>query len=101
MSDNQIVPLFGSHQTQQGQRVSGTLARQAKRESEVVAANTELTAVREQAHAFLASQAMNNVATLVAQAEAHMKTSPAGGQFYEQIIAGYALHAGQRISRSL
>lgn len=28
-----------------------------------------------------------------------MKVAPAGGQFYEQLIASYAISAGQRIAR--
>lgn len=99
MSNTQVVPLFGSHTTQQGQRISGSIVRQTKREVEAVAANTEIAAVREQAHAFLASQALTNVATLVTQAEAHMKLAPGGAQFYEAIITSYALGAGQRIGR--
>ena len=101
MSSNQVVPLFGGHTTQQGQKITGSLVRQTKREVEQVAASTEIAAVREQGHAFLASQAMTNVATLVAQAEAQMKIAPAGAQFYEAIIAGYAIGAGQRIARGL
>lgn len=96
-----IVPLFGGHTTQQGQKISGGLVRQTKREIEQTAAAAEIAAVREQAHAFLASQAMTNVATLVTQAEAQMKVAPAGAQFYEAIITGYALGAGQRIARGL
>ena len=101
MSNNQVVPLFGGHSTQQGQKISGGLMRQTKREVETLAANTEIAAVREQAYAFLDSQALTNVATLVSQAEAQMKVAPAGAQFYEAIIAGYAIGAGQRIGRGL
>lgn len=102
MNENkQVVPLFGTAQTQQGQRVSSGLMRQMKRETESLAANTEIAAIREQAQAFLASQALTNVATLVNQAEALMQTSPAGQSMYEQIIRGYALGAGQRIARGL
>ena len=46
----------------------------------------------------VASQAMTNTATLVMQAEAQMKIAPGGAQFYEAIITGYALGAGQRIA---
>lgn len=101
MSSSQVVPLFGGHTTQQGQKISGGLMRQTKREVEIVAANAEISAVREQAHAFLASQALTNVATLVSQAEAQMKVAPSGAQFYEAIITGYALGAGQRMARGL
>lgn len=101
MSGNQAVSLFGSHTTQQGQKVSGGLVRQTKREVEQIAASTEVAAVREQGYAFLASQAMTNVTTLISQAEAQMKIAPGGAQFYEAIIAGYAIGAGQRIARAL
>jgi len=99
MSD--IISLFGNHTTQGGQTISGSLARQTKREADTVAARAEVAAVEEQAHAFLASVALTNVAVLVNQAEAHMKIAPAGGQFYESIIAGYAIGAGQRLGRGL
>ncbi|MBN9156924.1 hypothetical protein [Microbacterium sp.] len=96
---SEIVPLFGTHQTQSGQRVSGGLARRMRQEMEGVAASIEIAAVREQGQAFLAAQAMTNVATLVTQAEAHMKIAPGGAQFYEALITGYAIGAGQRIGR--
>lgn len=97
----EIVPLFGATQTQQGQRVSGALARQMRRESEAVAANVELTALREQGQAFLTAQALTNVSTLVQLAEAQMRVAPAGAPYYEAIIGTYAVGAAQRISRSL
>lgn len=34
MSSNQVVPLFGGHTTQQGQKITGSLVRQTKREVE-------------------------------------------------------------------
>jgi hypothetical protein len=101
MSASDIIPLFGRHTTQQGQKITGSMVRQIKREVEQVAASTEIAAVRGQGHAFLASQALTNVATLVSQAEAQMKIAPAGAQFHEAIIAVYAIGAGQRISRGL
>lgn len=101
MGSGDILPLFGGHTTQAGQKIGGGLARQVKREVEQVSARAEVAAVAEQAHAFHASIAMTNVATLVSQAEAHMKIAPAGAQFYEAIIAGYAIGAGQRLNRGL
>lgn len=98
-----ILPLFGgqTHTTQQGQRISGVVARQTRREAEVIAANVELTAMRDNGAAFLAANAMTNVSTLVQMAEAQMKVAPGGAQFYEAIITGYAIGAGQRIARGL
>ena len=52
-----------------------------------------------QARAFLTSQVMTNIATLVTQAEAQTRIAPGGAQFYEAIITGYALRAGQRIGQ--
>lgn len=97
--NNQAMSLFGGITTRQGEQVSNGLARQLRREVEGVAARTEIAAVQEQAHAFLAAQAMSNVSTLVVQAETHMKLNPAGAQFYEALITGYAIGAGQRIAR--
>lgn len=99
-NNSQALSLFGGATTQSGGQVSGGLARQMKREVEQVAARTEVAAVTEQAQAFLASQAMTNVATLVVQAEAHMRIAPAGAPYYEALITSYALGAGQRIARS-
>ncbi|ERH14745.1 hypothetical protein HMPREF1549_02468, partial [Actinomyces johnsonii F0510] len=53
----------------------------------------------EQARAFLTSQVLTNIATLVTQAEAQTRIAPGGAQFYEAIITGYALGAGQRIGQ--
>jgi len=101
MNGNEVTRLFATHTTPGGQKISGSLARQTKREADTVAARAEIAAVEEQAHAFLASVALTNVAVLVTQAEVHMKVAPAGGQFYESIIAGYAIGAGQRLGRGL
>ena len=96
-----IIPLFGGHTTQQGQRIGGVVARQTKRETEIVAASVELNALRDNGTAFLAANAMTNVSTLVQLAEAHMKVAPAGAQFYETLITNYAIGAGQRLNRGL
>lgn len=96
MSD--LVPLF-SQGGVAASNPNSRLARQTHREVERQVARTEVAAVREQATAFLASQALTNTATLVSQAEAHMKIAPGGAQFYEQIISAYAMGAVSRISR--
>ncbi len=80
-------------------RHSSALARQTRQEIEQIGARAEVESTAESARAFLVSHAMTNVATLVSQAEAHMKIAPAGAQFYEQLIASYAISAGQRIAR--
>ncbi|MFC2547578.1 MAG: hypothetical protein ACFNX4_12150, partial [Actinomyces oris] len=59
----------------------------------------EVAAQAEQARAFLTSQVLTNIATLVTQAEAQTRIAPGGAQFYEAIITGYALGAGQRIGQ--
>jgi len=82
-----------------GRRSGGAFSRSNKREIEQIGARVELETAAEQARAFMVAHAMTNVATLVNQAEAHMKIAPAGAPFYEQLIASYALSAGQRISR--
>lgn len=80
-------------------RQSNALARQTRQEIEQITSRVEVEATAESARAFLVSHALTNVATLVTQAEAHMKVATAGGQFYEQLIASYAISAGQRIAR--
>ncbi|MFV0434098.1 MAG: hypothetical protein ACK5LO_08980 [Leucobacter sp.] len=97
----EITPLFGGITTQQGQKVSGGLARLTKREVEQVAARVEVEAVREAGHAFLTSVAMTNVSVLVNQAELHVKTNPATAPFMEQLVTGYAIGASRRLSGGL
>lgn len=82
-----------------GRRLGSGLARQTRREVEQIAARVEVEATEEQARVFLASCAMTNIATLVSQAESHMKVAPAGAQYYESLLAAYAISAGQRIGR--
>lgn len=88
-----------SPRTAAERRQSNALARQTRQEIEQITSRVEVEATAESARAFLVSHALTNVATLVTQAEAHMKVAPAGGQFYEQLIASYAISAGQRIAR--
>lgn len=96
---SEIVQLFGGTRTQEGKRLSSSLARQVKRETDQTAARAEIVAVEEQARAFLASQAMTNVSTLISQAQAYMQVNPAGAELFEDIIRGYAHGAGVRLSR--
>lgn len=97
--NDQPVTLFGGMRTQQGRTISSGIARSARRDMEQVAARTEVAIVEEQATAFVAAQMMTNVTTLLTQAQAHMKIAPEGAQFYEMLITGYALGAGQRLGR--
>lgn len=92
------MTLFSPHRTREGQLLSPGLSRGTRRDLEQVAARTEIATQIEQAHAFLTSQVLTNIATLVVQAEAHTRIAPAGAQFYEAIITGYALGAGQRLN---
>lgn len=94
-----IVPLFGAHTTQSGQKITGGLARQAKRQQEELALRTEQAAIQEQARAFLTSQAMTNVSALILQARAHTQVEPGGADIYEGLIRGYGAGAMGRISR--
>lgn len=80
-------------------RASTGLARQTRREIEQIAARVKIEATAEQARAFLTASAMTNIATLVNQAESRMKVAPEGAQFYESLIAAYAISAAQRIGR--
>lgn len=101
LGSGDIVPLFGTHQTQAGQRVSSGLARRMRQEMEGVAASVEVAAAREIGQAFLTSLAMHNVTMLVNQAETDLKNTPAAAQFYEAFINAYSNGAGYRIGRGL
>ena len=87
------LSLFSPQRTRMGVVLGNGQARVTRREIEQVAAQAE------QARAFLTSQVLTNIATLVTQAEAQTKVAPGGAQFYEAIITGYALGAGQRIGQ--
>lgn len=93
------ISLFGGHTTQSGQRLSGSLARQARRQQEEVELRTERFAIDEQARAFLTSQAMSNVSVLVLQARAHVAVDPGGADIYEGLIRGHAAGSASRLSR--
>lgn len=95
----EITPLFGSVTTQTGNKLSGGLARQAKRQQEEIELRTERFAVEEQAKAFLTSQAMTNVSVLVLQARAHIAVDPGGADIYEGLIRGHAADSARRLSR--
>ncbi|OZD55557.1 hypothetical protein CH252_06800 [Rhodococcus sp. 06-1477-1B] len=94
-----ITPLFGSVTTQSGNKLSGGLTRQAKRQQEEIELRAERFAVEEQAKAFLTSQAMTNVSVLVLQARAHIAVDPGGADIYEGLIRGHAADSARRLSR--
>ena len=93
------LSLFSPQRTRMGVVLGNGQARVTRREIEQVAAQAEVVAQAEQARAFLTSQVLTNIATLVTQAEAQTRIAPGGAQFYEAIITGYALGAGQRIGQ--
>ena len=87
------LSLFSPQRTRMGVVLGNGQARVTRREIEQVAAQAE------QARAFLTSQVLTNIATLVTQAEVQTRIAPGGAQVYEAIITGYALGAGQRIGQ--
>ena len=93
------LSLFSPQRTRMGVVLGNGHARVTRREIEQVAAQAEVASQAEQARAFLTSQVLTNIATLVTQAEAQTRIAPGGAQFYEAIITGYALGAGQRIGQ--
>ena len=93
------LSLFSPQRTRMGVVLGNGQARVTRREIEQVVAQAEVAAQAEQARAFLTSQVLTNIATLVTQAEAQTRIAPGGAQFYEAIITGYALGAGQRIGQ--
>ena len=93
------LSLFSPQRTRMGMVLGNGQARVTRREIEQVTAQAEVAAQAEQARAFLTSQVLTNIATLVTQAEAQTRIAPGGAQFYEAIITGYALGAGQRIGQ--
>ena len=76
------LSLFSPQRTLMGVVLGNGQARETRREIEQVT-----------------SQVLTNIATLVTQAEAQTRIAPGGAQFYEAIITGYALGAGQRIGQ--
>lgn len=96
MSD--LIPaLGGNFTTKQGQTLTSGLARTTKRDLDIIHAQTELTAVRENAQAFLAATAMTNITTLVGMAEQMIKQSPAAASYIEPVLAAYSMGAARRV----
>lgn len=97
-----LIPATGGMFTNpsgETRRPSSALSRANKREIDQIVQRVEVEAAAEQGRAFLAAHALTNVATLVHQAEAHMKVAPAGAAYYEALIASYAISAGRRIGQ--
>ena len=80
-------------------RFGSGLARQAKREADLITARAQIAAVEEQAHAFLTSAAMTNVSVLVSQAETIVQQNPAAEPFLNALVTGYAVGASRRLNR--
>jgi hypothetical protein len=97
--NNEISSLFGGSTTAAGSRLSAGIARQTRKEVDLVSARTEVAVFTDQARAFLASGTMSNIGNLVGQAEQLMQIAPAGAQYYELIINAYGMGAANGIAR--
>jgi len=96
---SEVASLFGSISTRDGNKLTGSIARQAKRQQEEIELRTERFAVEEQAKAFLTSQTMNSISVLVLQARAHVAVDPGCADIYEGLIRGHAADSVRRLSR--
>ncbi|WP_285728220.1 hypothetical protein [Psychromicrobium xiongbiense] len=78
---------------------SSAVAKQAKKETELLLARTEIAVLQDQSRAFLAASAMSNVGMLVGQAEQIVRMTPAAASLIEPILQGYAIGAAQAVAR--
>lgn len=79
-------------------RFGNGLARQTKREADLIIARADIAAVEEQAHAFLVSVAMTNVSVLVSPAETIVQQNPEAEPFLNALVTGYSVGASQRLN---
>lgn len=77
---------------------SRAVARQTRREVDVVLGRAEVAHTVDQARAVLASSALNNAAALVGLAEQCYEAAPSGAPYYDAIIKAYGLGAARAIA---
>jgi hypothetical protein len=95
---NEIASLLGGTTTASGQRLSGGLARQTRREVETVAARTEVAHGTDQARAFLTASAANNIITLYGMAEQGLQSAPAAADDVLALLQAYSRGAAYQIA---
>ncbi len=93
----EIVPLFGGALA--NGRLGSGLARQTRREVEIISARAEIAQAADQSRALLTSSAMNNIGTLVSQAEQLMRIAPTAGPYFELLVNAYGVGAANSIAR--
>ncbi|MBZ4488107.1 hypothetical protein LQ938_11460 [Microbacterium sp. cx-55] len=92
-----LTPLFGgNHVTQHGQRLTGAVARQTKRELEAIAARADIAAATEQVALVHAAVAMNNTLTLYRMTQAGLHDIPEAAPLVLPILSSYAQGAARR-----
>ena len=94
----QLTNILGGSTTASGTNLSGGLARQLRRETDVVAARTEVAHATDQARAFLTASATNNVITLYGMAEQGLKSAPAAASDVLDILQAYSRGAAYQIA---
>lgn len=73
-------------------------SRAHRRDLDALAARAELSHATDQARAFLASSAMNNLAALTTLAEHCYHTAPAAAPYYDAIITAYGASTARHIT---
>lgn len=81
-----------------GRSVSWGVARQVRRDLEVVSGRGEVAQATDQARALVTAGALHNMAGLVGLARECMETAPEGGPFYEAILRAYGVGAARAIA---
>lgn len=77
---------------------SRAVARQSRREVDVVLGRAEVAHTVDQARAVLTSSALSNTAALVSLAEQCYEAAPAGAPYYEAIVKAYGFGAARAIA---
>lgn len=76
---------------------SSPLARQLKRETEVVAAEAELSFVEDAAHALLTTASIRNMKAVLDEAKDAIADDPFGAEYYRPLVRAYSNGAGDRL----
>lgn len=90
--------LLGSTATTSGARMSNGLARQTKRETDIVTARGEVAYVTDQTRAFLTASAARNVVLLYGMAEQDLRSVPSAASDVSAILQAYSGGAAYQIA---
>lgn len=81
-----------------GRGVSWGVARQVRRDLDVVSGRGEVAQATDQVRALLTAGALHNMSSLTSLARECMESAPEGGPYYETILRAYGVGAARAIA---